>query len=89
MIAPHVVIVTGNHDYIQTDKPMRFAGIVKADNLTINYDVWIGANVTICPGVCEIGKGAVIGAGSVVTKSVPPYAVVAGVPAKVIKYRKN
>lgn len=52
----------------------------------IGNDVWIGKKVIIKAGV-KIGDGAVIGAGSVVTKDVPPYAVVAGVPAKVIKYR--
>ena len=53
---------------------------------TIENDVWIGSRVIIMQGV-HIGNGAVVGAGSVVTKDVPPYAVVAGVPAKIIKYR--
>ena len=52
----------------------------------VGNDVWIGKRVIIKAGI-KIGDGAVIGAGSVVTKDVPPYAVVAGVPAKVIKYR--
>ena len=52
----------------------------------IGSDVWIGQNVTIKDGV-TIGDGAVIGTSAVVTKDVPPFAVVAGVPAKVIKYR--
>ncbi|MEY8198843.1 MAG: CatB-related O-acetyltransferase [Colwellia sp.] len=52
----------------------------------IGHDVWIGEGVTIKQGV-EIGSGAVIGTRSVVTKNIPPYAVVAGVPAKIIKYR--
>lgn len=52
----------------------------------IGNDVWIGYGATILSGVC-IGDGAVIAAGAVVTESVPPYAVVGGVPAKVIRYR--
>lgn len=52
----------------------------------IGNDVWIGARVTMMQGI-RIGNGAVIGAGSIVTKDVPPYAVVAGCPAKVLKFR--
>ncbi|MNI40841.1 Chloramphenicol acetyltransferase [compost metagenome] len=54
--------------------------------IVIGNDVWIGANAVILPGV-TLGDGAVIGAGAVVTKDVPPYAIVGGVPAKVIRYR--
>lgn len=54
--------------------------------INIGHDVWIGTRVLIMGGV-SIGNGAVIGAGAVVTKDVPPYAIVGGVPAKVIKYR--
>lgn len=49
----------------------------------INEDCWIGANVTILSN-CEIGRGAIVGAGSVVTKNIPPYAVVVGAPARII-----
>lgn len=52
----------------------------------IGNDVWVGSHVLILGGI-TVGDGAVIGAGAVVTKNVPPYAIVAGVPAKVIKYR--
>ena len=52
----------------------------------IGNDVWVGARVTILDGV-TIGNGAVIASGSIVTKDVPPYAIVAGVPARIIKYR--
>lgn len=56
--------------------------------IVIGNDVWIGASVTLVNGV-TIGDGAVVLAGSVVTKDVPPYAIVGGVPAKVLKYRFN
>ena len=56
------------------------------NKLVIGNDVWIGERVMIMGGI-KIGDGAVVGAGAIVTKDVPPYAVVAGVPAKIIKYR--
>lgn len=55
--------------------------------IEIGNDVWIGQNAIILPGVHRIGDGAVIGAGSIVTKDVPDFAVVAGNPAKIMKYR--
>lgn len=54
--------------------------------MTIEQDVWCGANVTILKGV-TIGKGSIVAAGSVVTKSCPPYSIIAGVPARVLKKR--
>ncbi|AXI01237.1 antibiotic acetyltransferase [Sporosarcina sp. PTS2304] len=58
------------------------------EGIYIKNDVWIGANAIILPGV-TIHNGAVIGAGAVVTKDIPAYAIVVGVPAKIIKYRFN
>lgn len=55
-------------------------------DIIVDDDVWIGERATIMSGV-HIGQGAVIAAGSVVTHDIPPYAVVGGVPAKIIKYR--
>jgi acetyltransferase-like isoleucine patch superfamily enzyme len=55
--------------------------------LSIGDDAWIGAHVTILPGCRRIGVGAVVGAGSVVTRDVEPYSIVAGNPAKIVSYR--
>lgn len=60
---------------------------VPFSRLEIGNDVWIGMNACILPGNVKIGDGAVIGSGSVVTKDVPDYAIVAGNPAKILKYR--
>ena len=60
--------------------------VTESKHTYIDHDVWIGSYVGIIGGV-HIGTGAVIGAGSIVTKDVPPYAVVAGCPARIIRYR--
>ena len=69
-------------------KDYFFNGIsaISKGDIILDDDVWIGYNVTILSGV-HIGQGAIVAAGAVVTKDVPPYAIVGGVPAKVIKYR--
>lgn len=79
MIAPGVRIATINHDYNERHTKYTYGKVL------IKKNAWIGMNVTICPGV-TIGEYAVVAAGAVVTKDVPAYAVVGGVPAKVIKY---
>lgn len=79
MAAPGLRIATINHDMNERHKIYTYGKV------TIGENAWLGMNVTICPGV-TIGKYAVVGAGAVVTKDVPDYAVVAGVPAKVIRY---
>lgn len=68
--------------YLEIEKEEAFG---KGD-IYVDDDVWIGYRATILSGV-HIGKGAIIAAGSVVTKDVPPYAIVGGVPAKIFKYR--
>lgn len=87
MMGPEVRIMTSKHNTSRTDIPMRLQGDLPKQKVTIGDDVWIGARVIILPGI-SIGMGAIIGAGAVVTKNVPEYTVVAGVPAKVIKLRK-
>lgn len=89
-IAPYLKIITGNHridnighfmfdgDYDKRPEDDR--------DVTIEGDSWFGINVTILAGV-TIGRGSIIAAGAVVTKSMPPYSIIGGVPAKLIKFR--
>lgn len=91
IFGPHPTIITGDH---RTDLIGRYIIDVKADEklprndapVVIEDDVWCGANVTILKGV-TIGRGSIIAAGAVVTQSFPPYSVIGGVPAKLIKMR--
>jgi maltose O-acetyltransferase len=87
MMGSDCIIYTRNHSFDRTDIPMSIQGFQAEKPVYIEDDVWIGGRVTILPGI-KIGKGVIIGAGAVVTKDVPDYAVVGGVPANVIKYRK-
>jgi len=84
-IAHGTSIFTTEHDFQQLDRPMRSAPVI-FKRTTIEDDVWIGARSLITAGV-TIVHGAVVGGGSVVTEDVPPFAIVAGVPAKVIGSR--
>ena len=88
MMAPDVIILDSNHKHDRIDIPMRLQGRTKANPVIIEDDVWIGIRSIILPGV-KISKGAIIAAGSVVTKNVPEYVVVGGSPAKIQKYRHN
>jgi len=85
LIGPKVIIHSANHRYDDPNIPIQKQGHVFR-KVIIEDDVWIGGGAIILPGV-KIGKGAVIGAGSVVTRDVPPYTVVAGSPARKIKDR--
>lgn len=81
LIGPNVVFFSAGHDI--SDKNFKD----NADSIIINKNVWIGGNSTILQGV-SIGEGAVVAAGSVVTKNVLPYTVVGGIPANFIKNRE-
>jgi maltose O-acetyltransferase len=87
MMGPEVVIYTYGHNIKRTDIPMRLQGKTAPIPVIIEDDVWIGRRVMITGGV-TISRGVVVAAGSVVTKDIPAYAVVAGVPAKIIRYRE-
>jgi acetyltransferase-like isoleucine patch superfamily enzyme len=83
LISPGVVITSHQHSFTDTDRPMsaqpmEFAAVVIEDN------VWIGSNATVLPGV-RIGSGSTVGAGAVVTTSVPRRVLSLGVPARVVR----
>ena len=80
-IGPQCGFYTAIHPFSVSERNL---GLERALPITIHDNVWIGGKVCILPGV-TVGEGAVIGAGSVVTRDVPPYSVVAGNPARVIK----
>lgn len=84
LTAQYIVISGLNHNYQDISKPILEQG-VSTNLVTLKDGCWIGANSTIVAGV-TIGKNAVVGAGSVVTKDVPDYAIAVGNPARVVKY---
>lgn len=86
MMGPEVVIYTSGHRYENTDIPMREQGSTEVCSVVIEDDVWVGRRAIIMPGV-KISNEVVIGAGAIVTKDVPNYTIVGGVPAKVLKMR--
>ncbi len=88
MMGPNCTIYTQNHSFERTDIPMCMQGVSDEKVVIIEDDVWIGGNATILPGV-TIGKGSIIGACSVVAKSIPEYSIVVGNPARIIKNRKE
>ena len=85
-LAQGITVTALNHNFDDTDKRIDEQG-VSTKAVTIGDDVWIGANAVILPGV-TIGRHAVVAAGAVVTKDVPDYCVVGGVPAKIIRKLK-
>lgn len=88
MMGEDVLFLGGGHNMDRTDVPMSHQGSKEPTPLHIAGDVWIGSRVIVLPGCRRIGHGSVIGAGSVVTKDVPDWAVVGGNPAEVIRYRQ-
>ena len=93
--AEELMVITGNHMSIVGKSIKDVTDVVKDDedtqnefdkDVTVDEDVWMGARVTLLSGV-HIGRGAEIGTGTVVRKSVPPYAVVVGNPAKIVGFR--
>jgi acetyltransferase-like isoleucine patch superfamily enzyme len=87
MISPRVSIYAENHVIAGVDIPMKEQGVTQK-GVVIEDDCWIAANSVILDGV-RIGRGSVVAAGAVVSRDVPPFSIVAGVPARVIKNRIN
>jgi maltose O-acetyltransferase len=89
MFGPHVTVIGGNHNTAEIGQFMTKVTHKRPEDdlgVVIEDDVWVGAGATILRGVV-IGRGSIIAAASVVTKNVPAYAVVAGCPARVLKFR--
>lgn len=88
MIGEETLFSGGGHIFSSTDVSIGKQGTLPPTDLLLEGDNWIGAYCIFLPGCKRVGKGSIIGAGSVVTKDVPDYAIVAGNPAKIIRYRK-
>lgn len=86
MLGPSVFILGADHIFNSVGTPTIFSGRPQPSQTIIGDDVWIGARATIIAGN-KIGNGAIVAAGSVVTKDVPEFAIVAGIPAKIIRMR--
>lgn len=89
MLGPHVTMVSGDHNIYKIGVPMISNHEKEPQDdaeIHIEDEVWIGANVIILKGV-TIGRGSVIAAGAVVVKSVPPYSIAGGLPARILKPR--
>ncbi len=86
MIGAQCAFMPYQHSFTDLSRPMNKQPLTSRGDIVLEDDVWLGVRVTVMDGVV-IGKGAIIGAGAVVTKDVPPYAIAAGVPARVIRSR--
>lgn len=87
LVAGHSSINTVSHRFERCDLPINDQGI-HCDPVHIEDDVWIGMNAVILQGI-TIGRGAIVGAGAVVTRDVPPWSIVTGVPARVVRRRRD
>ena len=90
MIGPNVTLATPMHPFLPEERNSRkredgsFYNLEQAKPITIKDNCWLASNVVVCGGV-TIGEGCVIGAGSVVTRDIPPYSLAAGNPCRVIR----
>lgn len=86
MIGEELIAISTTHEFRSREIPMREQGFQEQRPITIEDDVWIGSRVIILPGI-TIGRGSIVGAGSVVSKDVEAYSIVAGNPARLIRKR--
>lgn len=87
IMGQHIAFHAENHNYDRLDIPIRDQG-TQRKGIVIEDDCWVGANTTFLDGA-QVGRGCVVAAGSIVRGEIPPYSVVAGVPARVIKSRRG
>ncbi len=87
VMGPDVVIMCWSHRFDRVDVPINQQGPGEVRPVTVGDDVWLGTRCILLPGV-SVGNHAVVGAGSVVTRDVPEYAIVAGVPAVILRDRR-
>ena len=87
LIGPNVVIRSNNHSFERIKTPIINQGMIDGE-IIIHNNVWISSNCVILPD-CEIGEGAIIAAGAIVTSDVKPFTIVGGVPAKLIAKRNS
>jgi acetyltransferase-like isoleucine patch superfamily enzyme len=86
--ADHPLDALTTHPYLYLpEHALAKPGAIKVNRQQVEDDVWVGHNAIVLPGCSRIGRGAVIGAGTIVRADVPPYAIVAGVPGKIVRYR--
>ena len=88
LMGPDVIIYSSSHEYSNPEVPVMMQGAKERKRVVIGDDVWIGTRVIIMPGT-QIGNHVIIGSNAVVTHDIPDYAIVAGIPARIIKHRKN
>jgi acetyltransferase-like isoleucine patch superfamily enzyme len=88
MIAPRCAFTPYQHGFADTHLPMREQPFTSRGDIVVEDDVWLGVNVCVMDGV-TIGRGAIVGAGAVVTQDIPPYAIASGIPARVIRFREG
>ena len=87
LMSPRVSFFAENHNYSNINTPMKDQGVTRMP-IIVEDDCWLASGSTILAGA-HIGEGAIVAAGAVVTKEVPPFAIVGGIPAKVLDWRKQ